>query len=69
MAWNKAEVNVSKKNKGFQGTVIISTEDKKTREKKRISFCDTTRVSENEQIAKHWAATYALHRFCSGLSM
>jgi ATP-dependent RNA helicase DHX57 len=44
-------------------------EDKKTKEKKRITYCDTLHFYETEQDAKHFAATYALHRFCSGLSI
>ncbi|KAJ3332894.1 ATPdependent RNA helicase [Blyttiomyces sp. JEL0837] len=69
MEWNKAEVNVAKKTKGWQGTVVISNEDKRTREKKRFVYCDFNKFAPTEQEAKHWAATYALHRFCSHLSV
>ncbi|KAJ3111071.1 hypothetical protein HDU96_006010 [Phlyctochytrium bullatum] len=85
MEWDKPQVNVGKKAKGYQGSVIISRDDKKTREKIRFTFCDETKFYPTDQEAKHvsvrgrfipnirfglqWAATYALHRFCSHLSI
>ncbi|KAJ3213517.1 hypothetical protein HDU67_002803 [Dinochytrium kinnereticum] len=89
MDWDKAQINVGKKSKGYQGSVIISRDDKKTREKIRFTYCDETKFYPTDQEAKHpqslkdslssffpivyttnkWAATYALHRLCSHLSL
>ncbi|KAI8847413.1 P-loop containing nucleoside triphosphate hydrolase protein [Chytridium lagenaria] len=74
MEWDKAQVNVGKKSKGYQGSVIISRDDKKTREKIKFTYCDDTKFYltdlEAKQLTRHkWAATYALHRFSSHLSL
>ncbi|KAJ3194151.1 hypothetical protein HK101_003398 [Irineochytrium annulatum] len=69
MGWDKPQVNVSKKSKGYQGSVVLSADDKKTREKIKFTYSDPTKFSATEQEAKHWAATYALHRFTSHLAI
>ncbi|KAJ3349723.1 hypothetical protein HDU83_000341 [Entophlyctis luteolus] len=72
MDWNKPQVNsASKGAKGVTATITISAVDKKTRATTSFTFSDPdyTRVYATEQEAKHWAATYALHRVASHLSL
>ncbi|KAI8620273.1 P-loop containing nucleoside triphosphate hydrolase protein [Chytriomyces sp. MP71] len=72
MEWNRVQIDVTKKgNKGFVGTVILSKENPKTRTRMQFSYTDPefARVYPSEQEAKHWAATYALHRVASHLSL
>ncbi|KAJ3413929.1 ATPdependent RNA helicase [Chytridiales sp. JEL 0842] len=67
--WDKPQVNITKKGNGYVGNVVISTVDKKSKERKRVTFGDPTKTYPTEAEAKQWAATYALHRFSSHLSI
>ncbi|KAI9360815.1 P-loop containing nucleoside triphosphate hydrolase protein [Zopfochytrium polystomum] len=69
LGWGKAEISTSKKAKGYQGSVQLSKEDPKTKARRRVVFCDTLMFCDDDQNAKHFAATFALHRFCSHLSL
>ncbi|TPX62526.1 hypothetical protein PhCBS80983_g00252 [Powellomyces hirtus] len=67
--WGKPQFRMMKKAKGYQCLIILSKEDKKTRERKTISYCPIGVFYESDQEAKHFSATYALHKITSHLSL
>ncbi|TPX65487.1 hypothetical protein SpCBS45565_g05139 [Spizellomyces sp. 'palustris'] len=67
--WEKPQFNTVKKAKGFQCIITIGKEDKKTREVKRITYCPFGNFYPDSGEAKHYAATYALHKVCSHMSL
>ncbi|KAI9330847.1 P-loop containing nucleoside triphosphate hydrolase protein [Obelidium mucronatum] len=72
MEWDKPQVNTAKKGtKGFVASIVLSKLDPKTKSKAHITFTDPdySRVYPTEVEAKQWAATYALHRIASHLSL
>ncbi|ORY53207.1 P-loop containing nucleoside triphosphate hydrolase protein [Rhizoclosmatium globosum] len=69
MIWNRPVFNFKRAGKGFICTVVLSTEDHKTNETKKISYSDPAKSAETEAEAKMWAATYALHRIGSTLPL
>ncbi|KAJ3022122.1 hypothetical protein HKX48_006951 [Thoreauomyces humboldtii] len=66
--WRKPNYRLMKKPKGFQCLVSLAKEDKKTRQLKTIPYCPPL-FYESEQEAKHFSATYALHKVASHLSL
>ncbi|KAJ3022647.1 UNVERIFIED_CONTAM: hypothetical protein HDU68_009010 [Siphonaria sp. JEL0065] len=68
MLWNSPTFTFKRAGKGFLATVILSTEDPKTNETKKVSYLDQGKSAESEPEAQQWACTFALHRIASHLS-
>jgi ATP-dependent RNA helicase DHX57 len=66
--FEKPQFHLSKKFNGYQCSIIISKINKKSGETETIRHSSND-VFESEQLAKHSAATYSLHRLCSGKNM
>lgn len=57
-----------KKSSGYQCVITIGKRNKKTGIMDEVKWCPDTEYFDNEQLAKHGAATYCLHRLTSHLS-
>ncbi|ANZ76032.1 BA75_02560T0 [Komagataella pastoris] len=63
--WNKPEYDIKKVKDGFIAIITLSWENPKTRETLRIKFepiKDVVKPQETPLEARHYAATYCLHR-------
>ncbi|KAI9100636.1 P-loop containing nucleoside triphosphate hydrolase protein [Phlyctochytrium arcticum] len=67
--WHKPQFQIMKKPKGYQCSVTLSKENKKTREVERVQYAAWGKFWEESAEAKHFGATYALHRICCHMSI
>ncbi|TDL28076.1 P-loop containing nucleoside triphosphate hydrolase protein [Rickenella mellea] len=66
--WDKANVETRQSKDGFSFVVTISKLDKKTAQKQTVRLEPHPPYFRSTSIeARHWGATYALHRVCSGM--
>lgn len=68
--WEKPEFDIKKLKDGYLGTVTLSQRNKKTAQMQTVAFTPPKELVLPSSIeAKHLAATYALHRVKSHVSM
>ncbi|TPX31597.1 hypothetical protein SmJEL517_g05124 [Synchytrium microbalum] len=68
--WSKPDINcnLAKAGAGWKCSVTLVKVDPKTKAKQIIKWDVPVLQVEQDQEAKHFASTYALHRLCSGTS-
>lgn len=60
--WEKPNIYVNRSGKAFKCDVVLGKKDKKTSTIKTVRFSLQSRTFEAEQTARHFGATFALHR-------
>ncbi|KAG5636596.1 hypothetical protein H0H81_007536 [Sphagnurus paluster] len=70
LGWEKPSVETHKRLEGWAFVVYISKINKKTNTRESIKLVpEPEHLSPTALEARHWGATYALHRFCNGIQL
>ncbi|KAF7303226.1 Dead deah box [Mycena kentingensis (nom. inval.)] len=70
LGWEKPVVDTRRSQQGFSFVVTLSKLNKKTGQKETVRMePHPPYVCPTAIEARHWGATYALHRFCNGLQI